>query len=367
MRGIEFAFKEINEQGGISGKQVELVLGDTQGDPKIAMSVAEKLITIDGVSVLIGCHASGITEVVSQVAEKYRTPMLSAISTADQLTTHGYRYFFRFPPTNSIYLRSMIEYLDALDKSPEYDVTVKTIAIVTNNTLLGQETVKWAKYWAKEHDISVVAEVMYPEGVVDLTSEVLALKSANADALVADSYISDGILFNKTMVEQGYAPQIMVGKGSAFVDPSFIPATLGISNGITTATEWNHDLTKGKDINERFKKVYGIDMNGHAAESFCTSWTVKTAIEAAGSTDRDRIRDALENLKIVGSFPNGGPEIMLPYNTISFGNPEWQGIKHTHTNENAVVAVAQIQDGVLRTVWPFEYTQNKVLVPAPYK
>jgi branched-chain amino acid transport system substrate-binding protein len=366
MKGFEFAFGEINEQGGINGQKVELVLGDTQGDQKIAMSVAEKLITVDGVSMLIGCQASGITEVVSQVAEKYRTPMVTPVATADQLTTHGYRYYFRFSPTNSIYLRSMIEYLVDLDKSPDYDIEIKNIAILADNTLLGQETTKWAKYWAAEHNLPVVAEVVYTQGAADLTSEVLALKSANADALVVDCYISDGILFNKTMVEQGYAPQVMVGKGTAFVDPSFIPATGAISNGISTATEWNPDLTKGKDINERFKKIYGIDMNGHAAEAFCAAWTVKTAIDAAGSAEKDAIRDALEKVKVVGSFPNG-PEIMLPYDTISFGNPEWQGNKHTHTNENAIVAVAQIQDGVMRTVWPFEYTQNKVIIPAPYK
>ncbi|GHV45004.1 ABC transporter substrate-binding protein [Synergistales bacterium] len=366
MKGIEFGFKEINERGGINGKKVELVVGDTQGDQKIAMSIAEKLITVNDISILIGCHASGISEVVSQVAEKYRTPMISAISTADQLTTHGYKYYFRFPPTNSAYLRSMIDFLIELDANPDYNVSIKNIAIVSDNTLLGQETNKWAKYWAKEHNIPVIAEVVYTQGAADLTSEVLTLKAANADAVVADCYISDGILLNKTMVEQGYSPQILVGKGSAFVDPSFIPAAGPISNGIATAMEWNFDLAKGQDINERFKKVYGIDMNGHAAEAYCTAWTIKTAMEVAGSAERDAVRDALETIEIKGSFPNG-PEIMLPYDTIKFGNPEWQGIKHTHTSEFAIVAVGQIQEGVMRAIWPFEYAKNKVLIPAPYK
>ncbi|GHV45006.1 branched-chain amino acid ABC transporter substrate-binding protein [Synergistales bacterium] len=366
MKGIEFTVNEINAQGGVLGKKLEIVPGDTQGDQKVAMSIAERLITMDGVSILIGCQASGISEVVSQVAEKYKTPMMSPISTADQLTTHGYKYYFRFAPTNSIYLRSMIEYLIAVDANPDIDVSIKNIAIVSDNTLLGQETAKWAKYWAKEYNLPVVAEVVYTQGAADLTSEVLTLKSANADALVADCYISDGILFNKTMVEQGYAPNVMVGKGTAFVDPSYIPATGPISNGISTALEWNFDLTKGKDINERFKKIYGINMNGHAAEAFCAVWTIKTALEAAGSPERDALRDALEKVEIKGSFPNG-PEIMLPYDTISFGNPEWQNIKHTHTNEHAIVAVGQIQDGVLRSVWPFEYASYKVITPAPYK
>lgn len=363
-KGIEYAVDEINEKGGANGRPLEIVWGDSQGDPKVGMSVAEKLVTQDNVDCLLGAYQSAVTEVASQVAEKYQTPMLTAISTADQLTTHDYKYFFRLAPTNSIFLRSMIEYLVALDETT--DATVKTISIVADNTLMGQETAKWARYWAAQHNIEVKEEVLYPKGAADLTSEVLKLKSANADALVADCYISDGILLTKTMAEQGYKPQIMVGKATAFIDPTFIPNTGAIANGISTALEWSPDLTKGKEVNAGFFEKYGINMNGHSAEAYTAVWILKTAVEQAGSSDRTAIRDALANIKIEGSFPNG-PEIILPYDKISFESVEWEGIQHTNTNVNATVALAQIQNGELKTVWPFKYTDNKPIVPAEYK
>jgi len=363
-RGIDFAVEEINAAGGVNGMQIEIVWGDTQGDPKVGMSVAEKLITSDDVTVLLGCYQSAVTEVVSQVAEKYQVPMLTAISTANQLTTHDYQYFFRLAPTNSIFLRSMIEYLVELDKTA--DIEIKTISIIADNTLLGQETAQWARYWGEQYGLEVLTEVLYTQGAADLTSEVLTLKSANADALVCDNYISDGILLTKTMAEQDYKPQVMVGKATAYIDPTFIPNTGAISNGISTALEWNPDLTKGLEINAAFKAKYDVDMNGHSAEAYTAVWILKTAIEQAGSLDRGEIREAMANLTIEGSFPNG-PEIILPYDTISFDTVEWDGIKHTNTNANAVVAVAQIQDGVLKTVWPFDYTENEVIIPAPFQ
>ena len=91
---------------------------------------------------------------------------------------------------------------------------------------------------------------------------------ADADAVLAESYVSDAILLMKTMQEQDYHPPILIAKANGFADPSFIPATEGISNGLTSVVEWNPDLTKGRDINKRFKKIFGIDMNGHSAEAY---------------------------------------------------------------------------------------------------
>lgn len=363
-RGIDFAVEEINGKGGINGQNIKIIWGDSQGDPKVGMSEAERLITRENVAVMLGAYQSAVTEVVSQTAEKYQTPLLTAISTANVLTTRGYKYFFRMAPTNMTFLKSMIDYL--VDMGKKVDGGVKTIAVVADNTLLGQETLEWAKYWAKETGLQVVSEVLYTRGAADLTSEVLALKKANPDALVADSYISDAILLTKTMGEQGYKPKLMVGKATGFIDPTFITNVGGLANGISTATEWAPDMTKGKEINAAFKAKFGVDMNGHSANAYTATWVLKTAIEQAGSANRDKIREALVNVKIDKKFPNG-PELILPYDVIDFVDVEINGVKHTNLNNNAITTVAQIQGGAYKTVWPFNVTSNQVEYPASFK
>ena len=67
---------------------------------------------------------------------------------------------------------------------------------------------------ADENDFTVVSIVTYSSGAADLTSEVLQLKDANADVLIADQYVSDAILLTNTMAEQGYKPAIMICKGN---------------------------------------------------------------------------------------------------------------------------------------------------------
>jgi len=364
VRGIEFAVDEINANGGIDGRMIEVIFADSEGRPAQGMTVAERLITRDNVVAIIGAYQSAVTEVVSQVAERHRVPLITAISTADQLTTRGFQYFFRLSPTNSIFLRSMIEYLVTIDR--ETSTNIRTISILADNTLMGQETARWARHWAGEHGIEVLAEVLHIQGSADLSSEVLTIMNSGADALVVDSYISDAILITRTMAEQGFTPPVMVAKATGFIDPTFLPNTGTMANGISSAVEWSADMYRGQGVNAGFRERFGIDMNGHSAQAYTAVWVLKTAIVNAGSTDSSAIRYALRNIRIEGYFP-GGNEIILPYDVISFEDVVWHGMTHTNTNANAVVTVAQIQDGVMRTVWPFAYTPNRPVVPAPFR
>ena len=364
MRGVDFAVEMINEQGGVNGRPIEIVRGDTQGDPKVGRSVAERLITQDGVHAILGCHQSTITQIVAQVCEQYQIPELTAISTVDNLSTFGFKYFFRMCPMNSIYVENQFMYLE--DLGNERGTPIKRIAIFADNSNIGQELIRCAHIFAPKYGMEIVAEVQYSSGATDLTSEVLSIKAANPDAVLCESYINDAILFTKTLAEQGYQPPIVVAKANGFADPSYIPATPGISNGIASVVEWNLDLTKGQEINAAFKEKYGVDMNGHSAESFTAIWILKTAFEQAGTTDGPAVRDALAAMDIQGSFPNG-PEIILPYDRIKFGDMEVDGTSHSQNNLYASVAIAQIQDGEYKTVWPFEVSSTEVQYPAEYK
>ena len=364
MKGVEFAVNGINEKGGVNGKQIEIVQGDTMGDTKTGMTEAERLVTQENVCAVLGAYQSGVTEVVAQVTEQYQVPLLTAISTADTLTETGYEYFFRLAPTNSMFLRDMIQFL--VDETAENeDVDVKSIAVCADNTLLGQETAQWAKYWAEEQGIEYLGEVLYSKGAADLSSEVIQLKDMNPDALVVDNYISDGILLTKTMAEQGYKPSIMIGKATAYIDPSYIPAVGNLCNGIVTAAEFNPG-TKGKEITDAFEKEYGVAMNGHSAESYTAMWVLKTAIENAGSTEREDIKNALADIKIEGAFP-GGNEIILPYDTIEFSDVEMNGKEHTNTNAGSTLTILQIQDGAYKTVWPLDIAEAEIQYPAAYE
>jgi len=364
LRGLDFAAEDINAAGGVDGRPIEIIRGDTQGDPAVAQEVAERLIKQEKVHAIVGCHQSTLTEIVFQVCEQYKVPMITAISTVDSISSHNYEYSFRLCPMNSLYLENMFMYLR--DQEEKTHNKVRTIAVFADNSMIGQEAIRCARIYAPRYGMEIVTEIQYSQGAADLRSEIQELKEADADAVLAESYVSDAILLMQTMQELDYRPPILIAKANGFADPSFIPATKGISNGLTSVVEWNPDLTKGQDINKRFRAVFGIDMNGHSAEAYTAVWTLKTAFEQAGTDEGTAVKNALASLDIRDAFPNG-PKILLPYDRIKFENHEFNGTMHYNDNIYASVAIAQIQDGKYKTVWPFEYSNQEIVYPAEYQ
>lgn len=365
LRGIDFAVAEINAAGGVDGRPLEVVRGDHAGDAATGRSEAERLITQEHVDVMMGCHMSVVTEVVAQVCQQYQVPMITAISTLDRLSNEEHKdmdYFFRLCPLNSVYVEDMLMYLR--DSAEQTGEEIKTVAIFTDRAAIGQELIRCVELFKDQYGIELVVTVDYTSNATDLSAQVLALKQANPDAVLCDSYIGDATLFIQTLKEQNYSPKMIVAKANGFTDPSFITNLGSIANGVASVVEFNPDLTNGVEINEEFKKEFGVDMNGHSAESYTVVWLFKTAIEQAGSTDGAAVKDALANIDIQGQFP-GGRKIVLPYDQIKFENYDLAGEAHYRDNTSASVAIAQIQDGQWKTVWPFAFSDTKIVYPAP--
>ena len=365
LRGIDFAVEEINAKGGVNGKMLEVVRGDHAGDPAQGKSEAERLITQEHVDVMMGCHMSVVTEVVAQVCTQYGVPMITAISTLDKLSDPDHEemdYFFRLCPLNSVYVEDMLKYLK--DASAQVGEEIKTIAIFTDRAAIGQELVRCVDLFKDAYGFELVESIDYSSNATDLSAQVLALKKANPDAILCDSYIGDATLFVQTLLAQNYKPKLIVAKANGFTDPAFLANLGSAANGVASVVEFNPDLINGKEINDEFKAKFGVNMNGHTAESYTVVWIFKTAIEAAGTTDGAAVRDAIAALDIQGEFP-GGRKIVLPYDRIKFENYDLAGVPHYRDNTSASVAIAQVQDGEWKTVWPFSFTDTKIVYPAP--
>lgn len=368
-QGIDMAVEEINEEGGIDGKQIKVIYGDSQGDSAKGMTEAERLITQENVDMLIGCYQSGVTVTVAQVAEQYQVPMITANATSDELTSNGYEYFFRLAPTNMMFVRDMVQYLsDEKEKNPDFKAD--SVAVFADNSEVGQQTVEWTEYWAGENGIDYLGAVTYTSGAADLSSEVLELKSMNPDVVVADCYVSDAILFTNTLLEQGYKPPVIICKGNGFTESAYLESVGEHANGIIVATEFVVG-TKGDDINAKYKEKYGEDFNGHSAEAYTTTWVIidalKSIVDNGEDISRETIQQAMKNIKIENEFSNGN-EIILPYDTITFGEDEFNGMPYLNQNLDATLTVTQITDGSTYVpIWPHDIAQADVVYPATYE
>jgi hypothetical protein len=114
VNAIKLVFDEVNAKGGIKslgGAKLEIVLGDTKGDPRVGADETERLITVEKVALVMGAYQSAVTETASAVAERYGIPFVNPDSSSPLLTERGLKWFFRVTPHDGILVTGMLEFL----------------------------------------------------------------------------------------------------------------------------------------------------------------------------------------------------------------------------------------------------------------
>ncbi len=154
----------------LGGAKVRLVFADHQADPQKGRAEAERLITQDNVSALIGTYYSSVAAVVSQVAERYQVPFIAAESSSPSLHQKGLKYFFRPGPHDEMYSVAMFEFIKYVQE--KFPGTGRTIALFYEDTLFGNDTSKVQKDLAKAQNVEIVADVKYRANSPSLSSEV---------------------------------------------------------------------------------------------------------------------------------------------------------------------------------------------------
>ena len=317
------------------------------------MSETERLISQEKVVAIIGAYQSSVTKTASQATERLKVPYVCSDSSSPTLTERGFQYFFRVSPHDGIFARDQFQFLKDLEKKTGQKVS--TIALLYENTEFGSNVGKSAAQYAKEFGYKVVADVSYAANATDVTSEVGALIKAKPDVLMHASYITDAILFTKTFKEMNFSPKgIMTFAG--YIEPAYLPAVKSDGNYIIIRSTFALDLAKGKplvaQVNELFKKKYGLDMSENAARSFAAPFVLADAMNRAKSTKSEDIVKALLQTDIPGD------QMIYP----------WKGIKFdpkTHQNIYARGTLVQVLDEKYATVWPFDAAAKEVVWPFP--
>ena len=337
----------------LGGAKIEMVYADTKGEPKNGMSEAERLITQEKVVAMIGAYQSSVTKTASQTTERLKVPYVCSDSSSPTLTERGYKYFFRVSPHDAIFAKDQFNFMKDLEKKKH--MKFKTVALLYENTEFGSNVGKAAKKYAAEYGYKVVADVSYPANATDVTSEVGTLIKSKPDVLMHASYITDAILFTKTFKEMGFAPKGILTM-AGYIEPGYLPAVKSDGNFIIVRSTFALDLAKKKplvaQVNELFKKKYGIDMSENAARSFMAPFVLADAINRAKTTESEAVVKALLQTNIPGK------QVIYP----------WQGIKfdpQSHQNIYAQGTLVQVRNKEYCTIWPFASAATDVVWPFP--
>lgn len=339
---------------GLKGAKIKLIVADHQGKPEVGLSEAERMITQEKVSALIGTYFSSVTAAASQAAERAGVPFLTAASTSPALTERGFKFFFRTTPTDEDFSKLMFSFMK--DLSAKSGKKLDSVALFHEDTAFGSDSSKVQKRLAGEQGFKVKEDITYKAQTTSLSSEVQRLKAANADVLLPSSYTSDTFLLMRTAKELDFNPKLIVAQNAGFTDPTFI-STLGKdAEGAITRSPYNSDLAKRipliTKVNEIFKKhSKGRDLSDVPARVFTGMMTLVDAINRAGSTDPEKIRAALAATNTPAS------ELIVPYT----------GVKFNEKGQNTGVRpiLMQVQKGSYCTIYPFELSACEVKYPMP--
>src|SRR5580692_9168511 len=114
--GIELAADEINAAGGIAelgGAKINVVVADATSTPTTAGNVAQRLITQQDITAVLGAFVSSLTIAISEVTERRDIPLLT-MSFADQITGRGYKNIFQVVAKASVIGKAQFEYTAAI-------------------------------------------------------------------------------------------------------------------------------------------------------------------------------------------------------------------------------------------------------------
>ena len=365
-RGVELAVDIINGKydlnlpmaktegiPSLGGAKIEVVFGDSKGDPKNGMAESERLITQDKVVAILGAYQSAVTKTASQTTERLKIPYVCSDSSSPTLTERGFKYFFRVSPHDGIFAKDQFQFLADLKKKT--GAKLETVGLLYENTEFGSNVGKAEQQYAKEFGYKVVADISYAANATDVTSEVGSLIKSKPDVLMHASYITDAILFTKTFKELGFSPKGFITM-AGYIEPGYLPAVKSDGNYFIVRSTFALDLAKRKplvaQVNDLFKKKYNIDMSENAARSFTAPFVLADAINRAKSTQSEAVVKAL----LATNIP--GDQVIYP----------WKGIKFdpkSHQNIYATGTLVQVLDETYNTIWPFDSAAKDVVWPFP--
>jgi len=242
-------------------------------------------------------------------------------------------------------------YLDFLAAVAKLGTPTGKIAVVHENTDYGTSVADSMVDTAAKRGIKIAQRIAYNANGTDVSPQVLQLKGAKPDVVIFISYTSDSILYLKTMKTLDFRPPVVIGDDSGFSDPSFVKTVGTIAQGALNRSAFvpgKPDSLTYK-INALFKKQTGRDLDDTTARSMQGFLVLCDAINRAGSTKPDAIREALVKTDLPASV------LMINYNGVKF-NAQGQ-------NELAYSLMIQLQGDQYVPVWPTERAAAKLELP----
>lgn len=300
--GLQWAVDDMNEKGGLLGKQIKLFIEDSQGKPPEGAKAVEKLITKDKVVGIAGEYHSSVCNAEIEVFHRYGTPFVIGSCWFDGLTAKGYPEVYR----TSVFNSKQAENIAGLIKANG----VKKVAALVEDTDYGIGIAENIKTMMKilEVDASFDFEVVEKTSK-DFVPILLKYKArVKPDMLVVAVTQPGGFLLLKQAHEIKFAPSantmILDGTCTAQNAEVFWSALKDAGQYVMMACPYSSSVQVtdlGEAIKQRYIDQFEREPNYLPLQGYDAMYTLLTAIQAAKSTDSKAIIAELDKTKLMGT------------------------------------------------------------------
>lgn len=296
--GIEHGYqtwvKEINDAGGLLGRQVVLKEYDNQSLADTAVSQMERLATVDKVDLMFGPFSSALTIPTSAIAEKYKYAFIEGAGGAPGVFDRKFHYtFFVQPATAEHQADPFVTYIVSLPA----DQRPKTAAYPQQDDPFVKATLDGAQAALEAAGIKTVYKDVYPPTQTDFASIAAAVKASGADIVLGGTIFGDAVAQSQAYASINYQPKAVYYTSGPSTTGPFEQALGTKVNGIYTGDGWIQG-TKATG-NDKFVADYHAmfpketDIPGEAAEGYSVGQVLQAAVAATQCLDNTAIADWL--------------------------------------------------------------------------
>jgi len=299
---VEMLVEEINAQGGILGRPLEVIVKDSAASPEKAISFAKQLIEEEKVIAILGPSTSGETLQIKELCESAQTILISCAA-AESIVDPVASYVFKTPQKDSYAAIKIFQTMN--------EMGIERIGVVAANTGFGNAGIGQLKKYAPEHGIEIAIAETYDRAATDLKAVLTKINAHGIEAVVNWSIVPAQSIIPKNMKQLGMNVPLFQSHG--FGNIKYVEAAGSAAEGIIfpcgrlLVAELLPDDHPQKNVLVTYKQNYESRFNedvstfgGHAYDALLI---LKKGIEMANSTDKAETRSAIENIK---DFPGTG-------------------------------------------------------------
>ena len=287
---VQLLADQVNDQGGLLGKQLEIVVGDDGGDPRTAALAAQRLATKD-VEGVIGTYGSSITEASQNIYDAAKIIQIANGSTAIRLTEKGLKYFFRTCPRDDEQGRVAVETI--LGQGYE------NIAILHDNTTYAKGLADEALgLLEQEEGAEVVFFDALTPGEQDYNTILTKMKATKPDVVFFTGYYPEAGLLLRQKMEMGWDVPFIGGDATNNPDLVKIAGKKAAEGFYFLSPPVPQDLPskEAREFLDAYEKRYDETPGSIWAVLSGDGFRVLVeAIKKTGSTDSDKLAAYLHN------------------------------------------------------------------------